>query len=166
MPVMGSGGYDRAMGLLLGVTTTVHRILHTVSGGRWARRFPGGAVVVWLTVPGRRSGEPRTTPLLAARESAADDAAWVVAGSNGGQSKVPAWVFNARAATTGWLEVDGQRFEVAVTEVTDPGERERCYSLLVGVWRWFDGYARRTAGVREIPVFRLTPGQGSLPAPA
>jgi deazaflavin-dependent oxidoreductase (nitroreductase family) len=148
-------GYDRVMRVVLGTTTGVHRVLHRVSGGRLGRRFPGGATVVWLTVPGRRSGEPRTTPLLAARDDVTG--AWVVAGSNAGQSTVPAWVFNARAAGSGRLEVDGDVVEVRVEEVVDPDERARCYGRLVGVWRWFDGYARRNAEVRQIPVFRLHP---------
>lgn len=147
--------YDRVMGLVLGTTTRVHRVLHAVSGGRLGRRFPGGATVVWLTVPGRRSGQPRTTPLLAARDAASG--AWVVAGSNAGQTSVPSWVFNVRAASSGRLEADGIVAEVDVEELTDPEERERCYALLVSTWRFFDGYARRTATVREIPVFRLHP---------
>jgi len=159
MPSMGSAAYDRVMGLVLSTTTRAHRVVQAVSGGRWARRFPGGAVVVWLTLPGRRSGEPRTTPLLSARDDASG--AWVVAGSNAGQASVPAWVLNARATSTGRLEVDGDCFAVSVTEVTDPADRARCYAQLVGVWRWFDGYARRTADVRQIPVFRLTPSPPS-----
>lgn len=147
--------YDRLMGAVLSSTTRVHRVLHRVSRGRLGRRFPGGATVVWLTVPGRRSGEPRTTPLLAARDDVTG--AWVVAGSNAGQTAVPAWVFNARAASAGRLEVDGVVGDVDVEELTDADERARCYALLVSTWRFFDGYARRTAAVREIPVFRLRP---------
>ena len=147
--------YDRVMHAVLGTTTRAHRVLHRVSGGRLGRRFPGGATVVWLTVPGRKTGEPRTTPLLSARDGVTG--AWVVAGSAGGQSSVPAWVFNARAAAAGRLEVDGVVGEVRIEEVTEPVERDRCYRELIGVWRWFDGYARRNAEVRQIPVFRLHP---------
>jgi deazaflavin-dependent oxidoreductase (nitroreductase family) len=147
--------YDRVMHAVLAATTHSHRRLHQVSGGRLGRRFPGGATVVWLTVPGRRSGEPRTTPLLSARDDVTG--AWIVAGSNAGQTVTPAWVFNARAASSGRLEVSGTVVDVGIEEVTDPTERARCYARLVGVWRWFAGYARRLSKTRDIPVFRLHP---------
>ena len=147
--------YDRMMHAVLSTTTRAHQVLHRVSGGRLGRRFPGGVTVVWLTVPGRRSGQPRTTPLLSVRDDVTGG--WIVAGSNGGQSSAPAWVLNARATDVGRIEVDGVGSDVRVEEVTDPGERARCYQQLVGVWRWFAGYARRTQDVRQIPVFRLHP---------
>ena len=147
--------YDRVMHAVLATTTHVHRGLHRVSGGRLGRRFPGGATVVWLTVPGRRSGAPRTTPLLSTRDDRTG--AWIVAGSNAGQTTTPAWVLNARAAPTGHVEVAGEVVPVRVEEVTDADERSRCYAQLVGVWRWFAGYATRLSQTREIPVFRLHP---------
>ncbi|MFZ0324311.1 MAG: nitroreductase/quinone reductase family protein [Actinomycetes bacterium] len=154
---MGGRGYDQAMAVVLGTTTWAHRLLHSASGGRLGRRFPGGAVVVWLSLPGRRSGVDRTVPLLAVREHDQPGSPWLVAGSNAGQSRVPAWVLNARAVKHGHLEVDGQTLPVAVSEITDDGERARGYARLTGVWHWFDGYARRTSDVRQIPVFRLIP---------
>jgi deazaflavin-dependent oxidoreductase (nitroreductase family) len=147
--------YDRVMHAVLATTTWAHRGLHRVSGGRLGRRFPGGATVLWLTVPGRRSGTPRTTPLLSARDDRTG--AWIVAGSNAGQSASPAWVHNARAAATGQAEVAGAQYRVRIEEVTDPDEHRRCYAQLVGVWRWFAGYAQRLATTRDIPVFRLHP---------
>jgi deazaflavin-dependent oxidoreductase (nitroreductase family) len=154
--------YDRVMHAVLATTTRAHRVLHQASGGRLGRRFPGGATVVWLTVLGRTSGLPRTTPLLSVPDD--DTGAWIVAGSNGGQTTTPAWVFNARAAGTGRLEVAGVVVDVAIEEVADPAERARCYAQLVGVWRWFAGYARRLSQTRDIPVFRLHPaGPSSRP---
>jgi len=155
--------YDRVMHAVLATTTRVHRGLHRVSRGRLGRRFPGGATVVWLTVPGRRSGTPRTTPLLSARDDRTG--AWIVAGSNAGQTATPAWVLNARAAPTGHVEVAGEVAQVRVEEVTDPDERAHCYAQLVGVWRWFAGYATRLAQTRDIPVFRLHPQPEPTPPP-
>jgi deazaflavin-dependent oxidoreductase (nitroreductase family) len=153
----GSLPYDLVLRFTLRSTTKLLLVLRAVSGGRIGRHFPGGGAVVWLTLPGRRTGQPRTTPLLSTPEDDGPEAAWVVAGSNAGQSQAPAWVLNARAAGRGEVEVEGRRVAVAVVEVTEPSERAEAYARLVSVWRFFAGYARRTRAVREIPVFRLTP---------
>jgi deazaflavin-dependent oxidoreductase (nitroreductase family) len=145
--------YDPLMRTTLATVTTTHRVLHATTGGRLGRRFPGGGHVAWLTLTGRKSGQPRRVPLLAVRDGAAPDGPWVVTGSNGGQQRAPAWVYNARANTDGRLEVDGEEFAVRVEEVTDEAERARLYAALTTRWKGYTSYARRTA--REIPVFRL-----------
>ena len=150
---MGSAAYDVAAGLVLRTMTRGHRALHRVSRGRLGRRFPGGAPVIWVTVSGRSSGLPRTVPLLAARDGSGDAAPWVVAGSHAGQERVPDWVHNLRAAPTAEVLTNGASYPVRVEEVDDPAERDRCYALLIGVWRGFAGYRRRLH--RAIPVFRL-----------
>ena len=145
--------YDPLMRATLNTVTVAHRLLHRATGGRIGRRFPGGGHVVWLTVVGRKSGQPRTVPLLGIQDGEGPGAAWVVTGSNGGQTKAPAWVFNARANPDGQLEVDGERFPVRVEEVVDPPERDRLYAALTGKWKGYASYARRAS--RQIPVFRL-----------
>lgn len=165
---VGSRAYDVVMGTVLRSTTRVHRVLHAASRGRLGRRFPGGAPVVWLTVAGRRSGRPRTVPLLAARDGVGPDAPWVVAGSHAGQEALPAWVGNLRAARTASVLADRTTRAVTVEEVRDGDERDRCYALLVGIWRGYAGYLRVLH--REVPVFRLNPaprvaGGGALRTP-
>jgi deazaflavin-dependent oxidoreductase (nitroreductase family) len=152
--------YDLTMGLVLRNLTRGHRLLHRVSGGRLGRHFPGGQQIVWVTTLGRRSGEWRTTPLLAARDvgSAAD--VWVVAGSNAGQAKVPGWVFNARAHVDGWVRVGGQVRACRFAEATGD-DRDQLYAALTREWRWFAGYERRAG--RSIPVFRVLPTRPSTP---
>lgn len=158
----GKAAYDAAMGLLLRSVTRGHRVLYRVSGGRLGRRFPGGAVVVWITSLGRKSGQWRRNPLLGAPDHEYADAhglaraPWVVAGSNAGQEKVPAWVHNVRAHAEGWIEIDGRHHLARFEELTEPVERDRSYGLLVSVWRAFRSY-REVAG-REIPVFRILLG--------
>ena len=46
------------------VNTWVYRL----SGGRIGGKFPGGAPVMLLSTIGRKSGQPRTAPLLYLRE--------------------------------------------------------------------------------------------------
>ncbi len=55
----------------------VHRLTRGRAGGSWF-----GAPVLVLTVPGRSSGEPRSTPLVYARHAEG----WVAAAANGGSS--------------------------------------------------------------------------------
>ena len=151
---MGSRGYDAVMGLLLRSTTRGHRLLHRVTRGRWGRTLVG-APIVWLTLPGRRTGEPRTVPLLVSRDLGHDPVAWVVCGSNAGQTAVPAWVHNARAAGCGVVLDGGTRVPVWVVEVLDPDEHDRLYAGMVEVWRGFRAY--RVAAGRHVPLFRLVP---------
>jgi deazaflavin-dependent oxidoreductase (nitroreductase family) len=115
---------------------------------RWTGRSlldVAGLPNLTLGVPGRRSGTPRSTPLLAVP----DDGSWLVAGSFFGGPHTPEWVHNLRAA-------DGQAMTeygpVRATEL-DGAARERAWSTMVLTWPNFALYARRTD--RVIPVFRL-----------
>lgn len=145
---MGSRGYDALWGTALRTTTVLHRALDRLSGGRLGRRFPGGAQVVWITTLGRKSGQWRRTPLLAAPS----EGGWVIAGSNAGQEKVPGWVFNVREHPEGALEVDGVTTAVCFVELHG-GEAAAAYRLLVDRWSAYAMYARNIE--REIPVFRV-----------
>jgi F420H(2)-dependent quinone reductase len=146
---MGSRAYDAAWGVALRTTTRLHRLVDRLSGGRLWRRFPGGAHVVWITTLGRRSGEWRRTPLLAAPFGTDQ---WVIAGSNAGQEKIPAWVHNLRAHDHGTLEMDGTSRPARFTEL-DGSERADAYAELVKIWRAYAMY-EVNAG-RQIPVFRI-----------
>lgn len=105
-----------------------------------------------LTTTGRRSGRPRTTPLL----SVPDGDAYVVTGSNWGQAHQPAWALNLLADPNATVTVDGRAVPVRARLVTG-AERDRLWSLLVAEWPAYETYRRR-AGRREIMVFRLERG--------
>ena len=143
---MNKRAYDAVWGSLLRTTTVLHKALDRATGGRLGRRFPGGGHVVWITTLGRRSGEWRRTPLLAARH----EGAWVIAGSNAGQAEVPGWVFNVRDHAEGFIEVDGVRHEAVFSEVVGE-ERAALYRKLIDLWSSYAMY-ERNAG-RVIPVF-------------
>jgi len=148
---MGSRAYDLVWGTALRTTTRLHRLVDRLSGGRLWRRFPGGAPVVWITTLGRKSGEWRRTPLLAASTG---DGSWIIAGSNAGQEQIPAWVHNLRAHDRGSIEIDGVATPVTFTELSG-AERETAYAQMITMWRSYAMY-ERNAG-RLIPVFRVTP---------
>ena len=154
---MGNRAYDVVWGTALRTTTVAHRIVHRLSGGRLWRRFPGGAQVVWISTLGRRSGEWRTTPLLAVRDDNHEASeVWAITGSNAGQEKLPGWVHNVRAHSRGRLEIDGQRMDVTFEEVTGP-DADRLYDLLASQWSSYRMYKENAQ--REIPVFRVVPDQ-------
>jgi deazaflavin-dependent oxidoreductase (nitroreductase family) len=73
-----------------------------------------GPVVV-LTVPGRKTGEPRSTPVT---PFTTDGHRYVVAALTNGD-----WARNVRAAGRGVLASGRRTTEVTLTEVTDPARR-------------------------------------------
>lgn len=70
----------------------IHRWGWRVSGGRLGATTLGMPVVE-LTTTGRRSGEPRSI-LITTLEH---EDGWIVAGTNAGHDRDPAWVHNLRA---------------------------------------------------------------------
>jgi deazaflavin-dependent oxidoreductase (nitroreductase family) len=147
-------GYDLTMGLALRTLTRGHRVLHRVSGGRLGRHFPGGQQIIWITTLGRRSGQWRTNPLLAVPDPDGSVDAWVIAGSNAGQAKVPGWVFNVQAHDAGRVRVGDREWDCRFVEASGT-DRDRLYQALTQTWSSFATY-ERMAG-RPIPVFRVIP---------
>lgn len=147
---MGSKTYDALWGTALRTTTHLHKFVHWASKGKLGRTFPGGAQVVWITTLGRKSGDWRSTPLLAVPV----DGGWGIAGSNAGQERIPGWVFNVEAHDRGRISIDGNEVEAIFTRVE--GElKERIYSGLISQWSAYDMYQRNIK--REIPVFLVKP---------
>lgn len=103
-----------------------------------------------LTVPGRKSGLPRSTPLLCVPF----EGGWLVAGSYFGGPRMPVWVHNLRAAGSATIRLGRTTHEVRAEEVPAGPERDRLWAAMVEVWPNYDHYARATE--RLIPVFRLT----------
>jgi deazaflavin-dependent oxidoreductase (nitroreductase family) len=110
-----------------------------------------GLPSVTLTVRGRTSGEPRTTPLLAVPRGES----WLIAGSNWGGPKQPVWVVNLEANPDAQVTVRGRTSDVIARRL-EGEERAAAWRDMVSVWPNYDLYATRTD--REIKVFELTPG--------
>ncbi|MEV0608850.1 nitroreductase/quinone reductase family protein [Polymorphospora rubra] len=104
-----------------------------------------------ITTTGRRSGQPRGNPLL----YVPDGDAFVVAGSNWGQPRPPAWALNLLADPAATVTVAGRRIPVRAHLATG-AERDRLWGLLVREWPAYETYVER-AGGRPVHVFRLTP---------
>lgn len=129
--------------------TWIDRQLQRVSRGRVGILDLAGLPNLMLTVPGRKSGIPRSTPLL----GVPDGGDWLVAGSNFGAPKPPLWAANLRASDRATVQV-GRREHTVTWRELEGAERERAWALMTTIWPNYDIYAERTN--RAIPVFRLT----------
>ena len=136
-----------------------------VPADRLVARLTRGRVValglvpsLLITTTGRRSGQPRSTPLL----YVPDGDAYVVVGSNWGQPEHPAWAGNLLADPAATVTVCGTRIPVRARLVRAP-ERDRLWRLLVAEWPAYETYAER-AGGRDIRIFRLEPQNEPEPA--
>ena len=99
----------------------LHARLYRRSGGRFVPKWFGAPVLVLETL-GRKSGEPRITPLVYARDG--DD--FVVSPAAGGTTPNPAWWLNLQAAGTG-VAVIGRERRTVRPRVVEGAERERLW---------------------------------------
>lgn len=139
----------RAGSWLVRSLTPFDRWLLLRSSGRFTALGPLGAPVLLLTTTGAKSGLPRVSPLLYARDG--DDL--IVVGTNFGQERHPAWTGNLLAHPEAVVTIGGQ--EVAArAELLTGSQAERAFALMTEVARTYTEYKSRTA--REIRVFRLS----------
>lgn len=146
-------GSTRFARLVLGpkVLTRLDRVLHRVTGGR--------AVVsdllfdtLMLTTTGRRSGQPRTSPL--ARLDL--DGTPVVIASNFGRESHPAWSLNLLADPDATIEEHGRERPVRARQLS-PDEQARVWPQAIALWPGYQTYRDTTEGVRDIRMFALEP---------
>lgn len=141
-------GAIRWMPKLLPQIVWADKFLQQLSRGRVTVLDIAGLPNLALTVPGRRSGVPRTTPLLCVPHGGG----WLVAGSYFGGPDVPQWVGNLRATDEARIEIDATTFPVTWREVTG-AERDRMWQVMLATWPNYAKYEERTS--RVIPVFYL-----------
>lgn len=109
-----------------------------------------GATALLLTTTGRRSGEPRTSALIYAKDG--DD--FLVVASMGGAPMHPAWYRNLVANPKAEIQVLADRIPVTARTAT-PEEKPRLWDIVREQWPNYDVYQSRTD--RDIPVVVLTP---------
>ena len=120
------------------------------TNGRRTVLGPLGAPTMLLESIGRKSGQPRLSPLLFGR----DGDSIIVVGSNFGQEHHPAWTGNLIAHPEAVVIAGGARVPVVAT-LLEGEEAERAYRLMIEVTSVYSEYRNRTD--RAIRVFRLTP---------
>jgi deazaflavin-dependent oxidoreductase (nitroreductase family) len=134
------------------ITSRWHAWLYRRTGGR-----VGGTVgtnrrpVLLLTTTGRRSGLPRTNPVITLR----DGDRYVVVASNAGRDAHPAWFLNLRADPQVTVR-DGDRVRHLVARVPDAAEAAALWPRLDRLYAGYAAYRARTD--RPLPVVVLEPG--------
>lgn len=124
--------------------------LQRLTRGRLGLADLAGLPNLMLTVPGRRTGTPRSTPLLCVPVQGR----YLVAGSYFGGRKEPLWVGNLEAAGAGELGFKGRRTPFTARRLTG-AERAAAWTRLNRIWPNFARYEEWTN--REIKVFELVP---------
>ena len=107
-----------------------------------------GTQCLLLTTTGRKSGEPRTLPLI----FAPDGDRYVIVASKGGAPEHPAWYLNMQEHPEVEVQVKGDRF-TATPHEAEGEERERLWKVMVGEWPDYDNYQTKTD--RQIPIVVL-----------
>ncbi|HEX3318932.1 MAG TPA: nitroreductase family deazaflavin-dependent oxidoreductase [Solirubrobacteraceae bacterium] len=123
--------------------------IYRASRGRLMGRV-GRAPVLLLTTTGRKSGQPRTAPVLYLD----DDGRFIVIGSNAGNTKAPAWAHNLEANPDAEIQA-GRRKGRVRARIAQGDERAELWRKMNDQYAGFDHYAGRTT--RDIRVFVLEP---------
>jgi len=121
------------------------------TGGEVGHIWKEGSTVLLLTTTGRKSGEPRTTPLIYAQ----DGDRYVIVASKGGAPEHPGWYRNLVKNPAAHVQIKGEKFPVRARDA-EGEERERLWKMMNGHWRHYDEYQEKTD--REIPVVILERG--------
>lgn len=116
-------------------------------GGKWrvGSAFPWGLPVCLLTTTGRKTGQPRVSPLLFLE----DKGRVILVASQGGLPKNPAWLANIRANPDVTVQMKSDVRHLRA-RIADPDERAELWPKLVDLYADFDRYQSWTE--REIPV--------------
>ena len=112
-----------------------------------------GAPVILAHHRGRKSGREYVNPMMYLPDESDDDTIYVFA-SKAGASSNPDWYYNLTAAGEGTVERGTDTYRVTVRELSGD-ERDRIYEEQARRYPGFADYARKTAGIRTIPVLEL-----------
>lgn len=136
---------------LMRVGTRVAIAVYRRSGGRIGGKARGGVPVLLLTVPGRKTGIPRTTPVGYFEH----EGGYVLTGTAGGAREDPQWFRNLRRSPEAEVEIGARRIRVRVRELLGP-ERDTVWrDVVLARAPSFGAYQDKTP--RTIPLALLVP---------
>jgi deazaflavin-dependent oxidoreductase (nitroreductase family) len=141
---------------ILKVLSRVNVALYRATGGRvggkWrvGSAFPRGVPVCLLTTKGRKTGRPRTQPLLFLE----DGDRVVLIASQGGLPKHPLWYLNLSAEPRVLVQVRRNRRRMRARTAT-PDERAELWPRFAALYADIDRYQSWTE--REIPLVICEP---------
>ncbi len=107
-----------------------------------------GTQTLLLTTTGRKSGEPRTTPLI----YGTDGDSFLIVASKGGSDEPPAWYLNLSENPEVEVQVKADRFKARARTATAE-EKPELWRRMVAEWPSYDEYQANTD--REIPIVVL-----------
>jgi len=102
-----------------------------------------------LTSTGRKSGQPRTTPL----NIVADGDRWLLVASYGGDDRDPQWFKNLQSNPQATIQFGGETIAARAAVASDE-EKKALWPKVVDSYKGYEGYQRKTS--RDIPVVILT----------
>jgi deazaflavin-dependent oxidoreductase (nitroreductase family) len=140
-PVTASPGTDTT--LLGDEHVRVYRETDGETGYIW-----NGVPILILTTTGRKSGEPRTVPLIYRQVG---DISVVIA-SKGGSANHPAWYLNILENPEVEVQIKAEVFP-ARARIAEGAERKKLWAEAASAWPQYDTYQTRTD--RQIPVVAL-----------
>src|ERR1700712_953973 len=123
--------------------------LYKTSGGKWGATFDKAPVAL-LTPTGRKTGQPRVSPLLFLR----DGDRVVLVASQGGRTNNPMWYLNLKANPKVSVQIKKEVLELTARDATE-AERAQYWPQLVAMYSSFDDYQNWTD--RVIPVVICDP---------
>jgi deazaflavin-dependent oxidoreductase (nitroreductase family) len=104
-----------------------------------------GVPILLLTTTGRKSGQPRTIPIIFTPYQNS----FVIIASKGGSPEHPKWYLNIQDNPNVTVQVKAEVFK-AVARTAQSPEREGIWAQALKNWPNFDVYQSRTT--RQIPV--------------
>ncbi len=119
----------------------------------WDSKAAGGSgtlPTLLLTTTGRKSGEPRSLPLIYGNV----DDSYVIIASKGGMPTHPIWYLNLEAKPECELMIGAKAVSARARVVTGE-ERERIWAQMAKIYPPYLDYQKATE--REIPVIVLDP---------
>ena len=124
--------------------------LYRKTDGRIGGTFLQGAPVALLTTIGRKTGEPRVSPLLYLREGNRV----VLIASKGGAATNPMWYLNLKANPKVSIQIRGEVLNLTARDATEE-ERAHYWPKMAAMYTSFDDYQSWTD--RVIPVVICDP---------
>jgi deazaflavin-dependent oxidoreductase (nitroreductase family) len=135
-------------GVVIKWMSRLNTLAYKVSGGKVGGSFLQGAPVALLTTTGRKTGQPRVSPLLFLRDRV------VLVASQGGRANNPMWYLNLKANPKVSVQIKKEVLELTARDATE-AEREHYWPQLVAMYSSFDDYQNWTD--RVIPVVICDP---------
>jgi len=128
----------------------INNFMYRRGGGEGLGSKFQGIPVALLTTTGRKTGEPRVSPLYFHR----DGDTVVVAASKGGSDRHPMWYLNLKANPKVQVQIKKEVLDLTARDATD-SERAKYWPKLVEMYPTYEDYQSWTD--REIPLVICEP---------